>query len=83
MRSNNAYRVSVGLGPSAALEDAFVRRSSLFDLTVAYEDIFRYREKVVRCKRSNCARYTLKMLKGCSLPPTRCSLSYEVRSLPP
>jgi len=32
----------------AALEDAFVRRSNLFDLTIAYEDIFRYREKVVR-----------------------------------
>jgi hypothetical protein len=36
-----------------ALEDAFVRRSNLFDLTIAYEDIFRYREKVVRCMCSS------------------------------
>jgi hypothetical protein len=32
----------------AALEDAFVRRNMLFDFVLAYEDLFKQKDKVIR-----------------------------------
>jgi hypothetical protein len=46
-----------------ALERTFLKRNALFDLTLAYEDVFKYQEKVVRRLQAKLGEWRQKKKK--------------------